>query len=247
MHGRILIVEDDDKLARVIGDNLRFAGYEVRAAGDGREAVVCLRTFQPDLVLLDLMLPDRSGFELCGILRQEGRTPIVILSARAQKADKLRGLKLGADDYLTKPFDLDELLARIQAVLRRSRRGVDRLVLGDVTIDFNALRAVAGRRDLHLTHREFSLLRYLAERKERVVYRDELLREIWGYLDVPSTTRSVDHAIARLRKKIEPDPHRPRFVRTVHGDGYVLSAATHEGQDPKLGIEGRTPATDQQP
>ena len=231
MSGRILIVEDDHMLAKVIGDNLRFAGYEVTAAADGHDAVARLRTFQPDLVLLDLMLPDRSGFDLCGVLRQGGRTPVVILSARAQKADKLRGLKLGADDYLTKPFDLDELLARIQAVLRRSRRGVDRLVLGAVTIDFNALRAVTGKREVHLTHREFGVLRYLAERHERVVYRDELLREIWGYLDVPPTTRSVDHAIARLRKKIEPDPHRPRFIRTVHGDGYVLNTTVHDAHE----------------
>ena len=231
MSGRILIVEDDNMLAKVIGDNLRFAGYEVSAAADGHDAVARLRTFQPDLVLLDLMLPDRSGFDLCGVLRQGGRTPVVILSARAQKADKLRGLKLGADDYLTKPFDLDELLARIQAVLRRSRRGVDRLVLGAVTIDFNALRAVTDKREVHLTHREFGVLRYLAERHERVVYRDELLREIWGYLDVPPTTRSVDHAIARLRKKIEPDPHRPRFIRTVHGDGYVLNTTAHDARE----------------
>jgi DNA-binding response OmpR family regulator len=231
MPGRILIVEDDNMLAKVIGDNLRFAGYEVSTAADGHDAVARLRTFQPDLVLLDLMLPDRSGFDLCGVLRQGGRTPVVILSARAQKADKLRGLKLGADDYLTKPFDLDELLARIQAVLRRSRRGVDRLVLGAVTIDFNALRAVTGQREVHLTHREFGVLRYLAERHERVVYRDELLREIWGYLDVPPTTRSVDHAIARLRKKIEPDPHRPRFIRTVHGDGYVLNTTAHDARE----------------
>ena len=231
MQGRILIVEDDNMLAKVIGDNLRFAGYEVSAAADGHDAVARLRTFQPDLVLLDLMLPDRSGFDLCGVLRQGGRTPVVILSARAQKADKLRGLKLGADDYLTKPFDLDELLARIQAVLRRSRRGVDRLVLGAVTVDFNALRAVTGKREVHLTHREFGVLRYLAERHERVVYRDELLREIWGYLDVPPTTRSVDHAIARLRKKIEPDPHRPRFIRTVHGDGYVLNTTAHDARE----------------
>ena len=231
MSGRILIVEDDNMLAKVIGDNLRFAGYEVTAAADGHEAVARLRTFQPDLVLLDLMLPDRSGFDLCGVLRQGGRTPVVILSARAQKADKLRGLKLGADDYLTKPFDLDELLARIQAVLRRSRRGVDRLVLGAVTIDFNALRAMTGKREVHLTHREFGVLRYLAERHERVVYRDELLREIWGYLDVPPTTRSVDHAIARLRKKIEPDPHRPQFIRTVHGDGYVLNTTARDARE----------------
>jgi DNA-binding response OmpR family regulator len=226
MQGRVLIVEDDDALARVIADNLRFAGYDVNSTGDGNEALSRLRTFQPDLILLDLMLPNRNGFELCGVLRQGGRTPVVILSARAQKADKLRGLALGADDYLTKPFDLDELLARIQAVLRRSRRAVDRLILGPLTVEFSTLRATVSNREVHLTHREFDVLRYLAERQDRVVYRDELLREIWGYLDVPLATRSVDHAIARLRKKIEPDPHRPRFIRTVHGDGYVLSA-TH--------------------
>jgi DNA-binding response OmpR family regulator len=232
MQGRVLIVEDDEVLARVIADNLRFAGYEVSATGNGHEAISRLRVFQPDLVLLDLMLPDHNGFELCPVLRQGGRTPVVILSARAQKADKLRGLKLGADDYLTKPFDLDELLARVQAVLRRSRRSVDRVVLGTVTIDFTALRATEGAREVHLTHREFGVLRYLAERQDRVVYRDELLREIWGYLDMPPATRSVDHAIARLRKKIEPDPHHPRFVRTVHGDGYILSASGRQDGQP---------------
>jgi DNA-binding response OmpR family regulator len=231
MQGRVLIVEDDDVLARVIADNLRFAGYDVNSTGDGNEALSRLRTFQPDLVLLDLMLPNRNGFELCGVLRQGGRTPVVILSARAQKADKLRGLALGADDYLTKPFDLDELLARIQAVLRRSRRAVDRLTVGPLTVDFGTLRATLSNREVHLTHREFDVLRYLAERQDRVVYRDELLREIWGYLDVPLATRSVDHAVARLRKKIEPDPHRPRFIRTVHGDGYVLSATANTAGD----------------
>ena len=149
--------------------------------------------------------------------------PIIIMSARSQKADKIRGLQLGADDYLAKPFDLEELLARIQAVLRRSRRVVDRLNLGAATIDLAAMKATAGGRDLHFTFREFEVLRYLAERQDRVVYRDELLREIWGYVDVPLlTTRSVDHAIVRLRKKIEPDPRHPTYIRTVHGDGYCL-------------------------
>ena len=235
MRGRVLIVEDDEALARVIADNLRFEGYEVATTGDGDEALGRFRVFQPDLVLLDVMLPNRSGFDLCGVLRQGGRTPVMILSALGQKADKLRGLKLGADDYLTKPFDVDELLARVQAVMRRSRRVVHELTLGAVTIDFATLRATAdGKREIHLTHREFEVLRYLAEREDRVVYRDELLREIWGYLDVPLTTRSVDHAIARLRKKIEPDPHRPQFIRTVHGDGYVLgvSALPHRELPP---------------
>ena len=168
------------------------------------------------------MLPGRDGFELCGELRQGGRTPIVMLTARGQKTDKVRGLELGADDYVTKPFDLEELLARINAVLRRASPGPTRLRLGDVVIDLVQHRAFRKRQELHLTHREFEVLKYLAERHGKVVSRDELLREVWGYLDLP-TTRSVDHAIARLRRKIEVDPHLPRFIHSVRGDGYLLA------------------------
>ena len=231
MKTRVLIVEDDDPLARVISDSLRFEGYDVEVTGDGNEALSRVRSFQPDLVLLDIMLPNRNGLDLCAVIRQGGRVPVIILSARSQKADKIRGLKLGADDYLAKPFDLDELLARMQAVLRRSRRLVESLSLGSIHVDLTTMKATDGSRDLHLTHREFEVLRYLAERQDRVVYRDELLREIWGYLDVPITTRSVDHAIARLRKKVEVDPHHPKFIRTVHGDGYCLSVSG--GPDPQ--------------
>ena len=238
MPSRVLIVEDDAPLARVIADNLRFEGYEVAVTGDGNDAIMRARTFQPDLVLLDVMLPNRNGFELCGVLRQGGRVPVIIVSARVQNSDKVRGLRLGADDYLTKPFELDELLARVQAVLRRSHRAIERLTIDDVDIDLVAMTARAGARELHLTHREFEVLRYLAERHDRVVYRNELLREIWGYVDVPLTTRSVDHAIARLRKKIEPDPHHPRFIRTVHGDGYCLSVtAPATGERPAAAVD----------
>ena len=140
--------------------------------------------------------------------------PIIIVTARAQKSDKLKGLNLGADDYVTKPFEMDELLARVRAVLRRTRTVVDCLTLGRVFVDFRIAHAPrASGTELHLTHREFEVLRYLAERQERVVHRDELLREVWGYIDAPST-RSVDHAIARLRKKIENDPPHP----AVHPD-----------------------------
>jgi DNA-binding response OmpR family regulator len=153
---------------------------------------------------------------------------VIILTARGQKADKVRGLGAGADDYVTKPFDVDELLARIRAVIRRVRSDVDQLKLGAVLIDFVALRATDGARVLRLTRREFDLLHYLAERSDRVVFRDELLREIWGYPDTPNR-RSVDHAIARLRKKIEEDPRHPRFVVTVHGDGYQMRTAPAAG------------------
>ena len=222
MKKRILVVEDDAALARVLRDNLSHEGFDVAWEPRGSEALRRLKTFAPDLVVLDIMLPDTNGFELCGLLRQGARTPIIMLTARGQKADKLRGLDLGADDYITKPFDLEELLARVRAVLRRTRPAVERLTLGAVTVDFRTQHATKGIYPVHLTHREFELLQYLSERQEHVVHRDELLREVWGYPDTPST-RSVDHAIARLRKKIESDPHNPRFIHTVHGDGYCLT------------------------
>ena len=222
MKTRLLVVEDDVALGRVLSDNLTFAGFEVRWVRDGEAALQATRAVGPDLILLDLMLPKRSGLELCGVLRHSGRTPIIMLTARGQVADKVRGLKAGADDYITKPFHLEELVARIQAILRRTRPSVDRLVLADITIDFAGLRAWARGQELHFTHQEFEVLRYLAERPGIVVSRDELLREVWGYLDSPNT-RSVDHAIARLRKKIEIDPHHPRFIHTAQGDGYCLT------------------------
>jgi DNA-binding response OmpR family regulator len=221
MKKRILIVEDDSALAQVVCDILTFEGFEVELVTDGSIAIDRARAFVPDLVLLDLMLPGRDGFELCEVIRRGGRAGVIILTARGRKTDKVRGLGLGADDYVTKPFDVDELLARIRAVIRRTRSDVDHLTLGDVSIDFVDLSATDGARALHLTRREFDLLHYLAEHSDRVVYRDELLREVWGYPELPNT-RSVDHAVARLRKKVEPDPHNPRFVCTVHGDGYQL-------------------------
>jgi two-component system, OmpR family, response regulator VicR len=229
MKKRILVVEDDASLARVLRDNLRFEGFEVDLAPTAERAIDQMREFTPDLVMLDIMLPGRDGFELLPLLRQRGQAPVIVLTARGQKTDKLKGLALGADDYVTKPFDLDELLARVHAVLRRARPPIDHLMLGRVSIDFRARVAREGARVLHLTHREFELLKYLAERQERVVYRTELLREVWGYPDVPAT-RSVDHAIARLRKKLELDAHHPRFIQTVHGDGYCL---TPDG-DPRI-------------
>lgn len=222
MAKRILVVEDDAPLARVVTDNLVFEGFEVECACDGDEAIDKARAFAPDLILLDLMLPNADGFELFGLLRQGGPTPVIVVTARGQKADKLRGLELGADDYVTKPFDLEELLARVHAVLRRTSPEPQVLVLGDVTIDFRARVARRKGEAIDMTDREFEFLRYLAEHRNRVVYRAELLREVWGYADQPYT-RSVDHAVARLRKKIEPDPHAPRYIHTVHGDGYRLA------------------------
>jgi len=231
MKRRILIVEDNAGLASVLSDNLALEGFDVQTVDDGDLAIAKAREFAPDLIVLDVMLPGKNGFELCGLLRQGRRTPIVMLTARSQKDDRILGLKLGADDYVTKPFDLEELLARIHAVLRRTRPEVERLTLGRVTIDFRILQAWNGTRPIELTHREFELLRYLAERQEVVVDRDELLREVWGYASAPHT-RSVDQAVVRLRKKIEPDPQHPTFVHTVHGNGYCL---TPLGRRPQLG------------
>ena len=224
MNNRILVVEDDRLLAKVLCDNLSLDGFDVKRAADARSAVNIVRDFAPDLIVLDVMLPDRSGFEVFDTLHQSGRTPVIFLSARGTTAaDKLQGLRLGADDYVTKPFELQELLARIHAVLRRARAGADRIALGDVLVDFKAQTARKGSEVLHLTHREFELLQYLAARAGRVVYRNELLRAVWGYPDNSAYTRAVDHAIARLRKKIETEPEAPRFILTVHGDGYSLT------------------------
>jgi DNA-binding response OmpR family regulator len=219
---RLLVVEDDSSLAKVLTDYLVFEGFEVEWAPDGDAALEITRSSSPDLILLDVMLPGRDGFELMGILRHRGGTPIVMLTARGQRAERLRGLNLGADDYVTKPFDLEELLARIRVVLRRARPTVETIQLGDIVVNFHSMVARKGIRSLHLTHREFELLQYLAERQEQVVHRDQLLREVWGFPEMPHT-RSVDHAIARLRRKIEPDAHHPQFIHTVHGDGYCLT------------------------
>lgn len=237
---RILVVEDNAAMARVVYDNLAIEGFDVRHAASGEQAIQRTAEFHPDLVLLDIMLPDISGFDLCGTLRRRSAAALIIMTARGQKSDKLRGLNLGADDYVTKPFDIDELLARIRAVLRRARAHVERLVLGDVTIDLRSQRATTGEHTVTLTRRECELLRYLAERRDRVVHRDELLREVWGYPDTP-LTRSVDSAVARLRKKVEPDPHHPLFIHTVHSDGYCLTSAARD--DGVLSSEPGTPTT----
>jgi DNA-binding response OmpR family regulator len=228
MSYRVLVVEDDPTLRLVIRDNLESEGYEVDVCLDGASAVRQTQAAAPDLIVLDLMLPDRDGLDLLPILRLRGQVPIIILTARTQQVDKLRGLHLGADDYMTKPFDPEELLARIRAVLRRARPSVIRIRLGEVTIDFLNKQASHRKRPIPLTHREFELLSYLADRRDVVVHRDELLRAVWGYLDKDIMTRTIDFAIARLRRKIEVDHHHPKFIRTAHGDGYCLSGISDE-------------------
>jgi DNA-binding response OmpR family regulator len=228
MKTRVLVVEDDPVLTRVLRDNLAFEGFEVRSVADGLQAQTVEKEYVPDLVLLDVNLPGVSGFELCEMWRRRSQVPIILLTAMGQKSDKVRGLQLGADDYVTKPFDLEELMARIHAVLRRTRTSPHRLIMGDVIVDFGARTATRAGTELDLTHRDFELLQYLANRPHTIVSRHELLRAVWGYPDA-AATRAVDHAIARLRKKIEEKPHRPRYIHTVHGDGYYLAPDGQQG------------------
>jgi len=223
MKRRILVVEDDASLARVLCDNLVYEGFDVALAADGHNALKEHQRFNPDLVLLDLTLPGLDGFEVCRRLTQEqSRTGIIVLTARSQKEDKIQGLRLGADDYITKPFALDELLARIDAVLRRLHPTEDRLILGSLYIDFNRYIAERNSEKVAFSQREIEVLRYMSDRMGKVVTRDQLLRNVWGYQNIP-LTRSVDNLIARLRWKIEPDPDNPRYIHTVYGDGYRLT------------------------
>jgi two-component system response regulator VicR len=218
---RILLIEDDKAIARMVRDNLQYDGFSVEWSATGRGADAIAKRMSPDLVLLDLSLPDGpDGLELCRQFSQgPDRTPVIIITARSSKEERVRGLTLGADDYVVKPFALEELLARIHAVLRRTTPRLTQIMLGDILIDFRRLRVSKGNNEIAMTDREFEVLRYLAERAGSVVSRDELLRLVWGYSDTPMT-RTVDNFIFRLRHKLEPDPHHPRYIRTAHGDGY---------------------------
>jgi DNA-binding response OmpR family regulator len=220
---RILVVEDDPTILRGLADNLAIESHEVLTAMDGERACSIVREHKPDLVILDLMLPRMSGYDVCRTLRGEGiTTPIMILTARGEEADRVLGLDLGADDYLTKPFSLRELLARVRALLRRTRAGapsIDALRFENVLIDFKRYEARKAGRAIEMTKKEFGVLRYLAARAGEVATREELLDEVWGY-DAMPTTRTVDNHVALLRAKLEVDPSQPRHLQTVHGVGY---------------------------
>jgi DNA-binding response OmpR family regulator len=223
MKQRILVVEDDVLLARALCDNLSYEGFDVSLANDGQAALKKFEQTKPDLVLLDIMLPGISGFDICRHLAQQSlRTAVIIITARSRKDDKLLGFQMGADDYVTKPFTLEELFARIHAVLRRVHPTSGSLVLGRHTFDFNRYLAMRGNEPASFTQREMEVLHYMSERPGIVVTREELLRKLWGYQN-PPYTRCVDHLIARLRIKIEADPRHPRYIHTAHGDGYRLT------------------------
>lgn len=224
---RILIVEDDLAILRGLKDNLEYESYKVLTATDGEEGYCLIREKKPDLIILDLMLPKMSGYELCRKVREDGlTTPILMLTARGEEVDRVLGLDLGADDYVTKPFSVPELLARIRAILRRVRQSrsgdlPNELHFDDVSIDFRCFEARKAGQILNMSRKEFGVLRLLAARVNEVVTRDELLDEVWGYDQYP-TTRTVDNHIALLRSKLEEDPSSPRHLLTVHGVGYKL-------------------------
>lgn len=224
---RVLVIEDEPAILRGLADNLKFESYEVLTAGDGESGYELLRTGRPDLVILDLMLPKMSGYDVCRKARATGiRTPIMMLTARGEEMDRVAGLDLGADDYLSKPFSLPELLARVRALLRRSQvdaDGPDSLLFDDVAIEFAKYEARRAGALLDMTRKEFQVLRYLAAHSGKVVSREELLENVWGMEKYP-TTRTVDNHILSLRTKLERDPGHPRRLLTVHGVGYKWSA-----------------------
>lgn len=226
MTPHILIVEDEPHMQQGLRDNLEFEGYRVDVADDGDAGLQMMTETPYDLVLLDVMLPRKSGFDVCREARSRGlRTSIIMLTARGEEVDKVLGLEFGADDYITKPFSLRELLARIKAVLRRASAAdhpADHVLhIGRMVVDFAAYRAVVNGEDAAMTHLEFEVLRYLHERAHATVSREQLLEDVWGYEQQP-TTRTVDNFILKLRQKIEPDPAQPRHILTVHGVGYKL-------------------------
>jgi DNA-binding response OmpR family regulator len=220
----ILVVEDDRSILRGLKDNLELESHQVITATDGESGYRLATEEMPELILLDLMLPKLSGYELCRKLREKGvTTPILMLTARGEEADRVLGLDIGADDYVTKPFSIRELLARIRALLRRAHPpepGLpDELRFADVVVDFRRFEASKGDTELELTRKEFGVLRHLAARAGEVVTRDELLSEVWGFENYP-TTRTVDNHIAGLRAKLEANPAEPEHVLTVHRVGY---------------------------
>ncbi len=220
---RILIVEDEPNMVAGLRDNFEFEGYEVITASDGVAGLERALGEAPDLVILDVMMPRMSGLDVCKHLKSKRPSvPIIMLTARGQEVDKVVGLELGADDYVTKPFSIRELLARVKAVLRRSRtdpKERERFSFGDIEINLRSCQALRAGKALDFSSKEFELLKYFLCHQGETLSRDRLLEEVWGYERFP-TTRTVDAHIVHLRQKIEPKPEEPRFILTVHGTGY---------------------------
>ncbi|HEY3246782.1 MAG TPA: response regulator transcription factor [bacterium] len=221
----ILVVDDEPRIVKLARDYLEHAGFSVTSEHDGRSALAAARAAKPDLVILDLGLPEMDGLDVARLLRKESNVPIVMLTARGEETDKLVGLELGADDYITKPFSPKELVARVRAVLRRSDQaaaGAETIHVGDLTIDIPRMRVSVGRRTPELTPTEFQLLTALARQPGRIFTRGQLLDQIHG-VAFESYERAIDAHIKNIRRKIEPNPRKPRYLLTVYGVGYKLA------------------------
>ncbi len=220
---RILIIEDEPDMRRGLLDNLEFENYEIEATANGTEGLRLAQKEKFDLIILDLMLPGMDGMDVCRKLKESGSTtPIIMLTARGAEEDKIAGLEVGADDYITKPFSLKELLARVKAILRRSTQQqlpLEEYTFDGFVIDFNKYKATYNGQPLDLSPREFEMLRLFIENEGNVVTREQFLEHVWGYTTMPST-RTVDNHIAKLRQKIEKDPENPQHIVTVHRMGY---------------------------
>jgi DNA-binding response OmpR family regulator len=223
---KILVVDDEGAMRQGLVDNLLFEGYEVEEAENGRIALEKIEQAQYDLIVLDVMMPEVSGFDVCKQLRQNGnQVPIILLTAKGEEIDRVLGLEFGADDYISKPFSLRELLARIKAILRRTQNstanGQNLIEIGQMKVDFDKYEAFLGQEKVKLSHREFEVLHFLYNHRQKIVSRDDLLKNIWGYDEFP-TTRTIDNFILRIRQKVESNPNDPKIILTVHGMGYKM-------------------------
>lgn len=227
MNKKILVVDDEKPIADILEFNLSREGYEIKCAHDGEEAIKQVEEFQPDLILLDIMLPIKDGMEVCREVRKKYETPIIMLTAKDSEIDKVLGLELGADDYVTKPFSTREIIARVKANLRRGggttthEEEENKIIVGDLTIHLDSFIVSKRGEDVGLTHREFELIHYLAKHMGQVMSREHLLQTVWGF-DYFGDLRTVDVTVRRLREKIEDDPSDPMWISTRRGVGYFL-------------------------
>jgi DNA-binding response OmpR family regulator len=224
---KILVVDDEQNMRTGLKDNLEFEGYEVDTANDGNQGLKKILENSYNLIILDVMMPKISGFDVCKEIRKAGiTTPVILLTAKGEEIDKVVGLEIGADDYVTKPFSLRELLARVKAILRRGENlvmneGEREVKIGRLTVNFSGYKAATKNRDIAMSHKEFEILHHLWKHRNSTVSREDLLTEIWGYEETP-TTRTVDNFILKLRQKVEVDSNHPQVILTVHGIGYKL-------------------------
>jgi len=224
---KILVVDDEQNMRTGLKDNLEFEGYDVEIANDGEQGLKKILENSYNLIILDVMMPKKSGFDVCKEVRKTGiTTPIILLTAKGEEIDKVVGLEIGADDYVTKPFSLRELLARVKAILRRGENLVMNesaleVKIGKLEINFDGYKATSKNKDVQMSHKEFEILHHLWKHRNSTISRDDLLTEVWGYDENPAT-RTVDNFILKLRQKIEVDSNHPQIILTVHGIGYKL-------------------------